>query len=320
MNTAERAKNHDRLALTRIADQAAGERLQDTLQRALSSKGEIVSFVLTPSAGYAAVKNSTGRVEAFVVPYEVNFRDPAPRTVKYGAISERDNPSMAAAPMAFVEGLSPVLDDGSTAWRQRCWASQVGRQASMQVMSIGEVLMLGKAIDSNHGPLRPDYYTVRAHNHGFTVLESIATGKSAMVHNLASSAVKVGLDADPQDRLTQHPGVVRFSVMRVAKNDDLQHHLLVGRTASGSLVPLAKADSPEDRDFMLQRMWEVAKLRQEALRDFPYSQVHSYVAENNLAVAVVDQAMGRPVAQIEELDISIEPPSVDLGYDRSPGL
>ncbi len=318
MSTAKAPAIPVALFTTRVAEQAPGQRLQDVLAGALASKGEVVNFRLTLSTGYAAVRTASGRVEAYVVPYQADFGATGPRNVRYGVLSERDNPLMAAAPKGFVEQLSPALDEGSAAWRRRCWASQVGREQSLLVLNPGDVIMLSREVQSNHGPLRPDFYTVRAHDHGFTVLSSITTGKSALVQNVSANGVKISLDPDPLDRLASYPGIVRFGVHRVGLGDEqAQCHLLIGRTASGSVIPLALANGKEERDFMLERVWEISKLRQEALRGLDRSPLFAYMTENNLADAAVDQAMGREPAQIADLQISVEPPEqvLDNVYD-----
>lgn len=306
------------LFTTRIAEQAPGRRLQDVLADALSSKGEVVNFRLTMSAGYAAVRTASGRVEAYVVPYEVDFGKPSPRDVRYGVFSERDNPVIALAPKGFLDQLSPALDEGSAAWRRRCWASQLGREQSLSVFSPGNVIMLSKEVQSNHGPLSPDFYSIRAHDHGYTVLSSLTTGKSSLVHNVAADAVKVPLDSDPLERLAAYPGVVKFGVQRVGLGDEqVQCHLLIGRTASGKVVPLAQAYGKEQRDFMLERVWEISKLRQEALRNLDQSPLFRYMLDRDLADAAVDQVMGREPEQISDLQISVEAPEqvLDNVYD-----
>lgn len=324
MSTAKAPAIPAALFATRVADQAPGQRLQDVLSNALASKGEVVNFRLTPSAGYAAVRMASGRVEAYVVPYQVDFGAPAPRSVRYGVLSERDNPLMAAAPNGFVDQLSPALDEGSAAWRRRCWASQIGREKSLSVFSPGDVVMLSREVKSNHGPLRPDFYTVRAHDHGFTVLAALTTGRSALVQNVTADAVKIPLEPDPLTRLASYPGVVRFGVHRVALGDEQsQCHLLIGRTASGAIVPLAQANGKEERDFMLERVWEISKLRQEALRGLDRSPLFAYMVDRDLADAAVDQVMGREPKQIADLQITVEPPeqALDNDYDyQSPSL
>lgn len=295
------------LFATRIAEHASGRRLQDVLSDVLKSKGEVVDFRLTQAAGYAAVRTESGRVEAFVVPYQASFGKPTPRDVRYGVLSERDNPVFAHAPNGFLEQLSPALDEGSAAWRRRCWASQVGRQQSLASLGPGDVVMLSQEVQSNHGPLRPDFYAIRAHDRGYSVLCSLSTGRSALVHNVSADAVKIRLEADPMDRLAAHPGVVRFGINRLPVADEKDCHLLVGRTASGAVIPLAAAYDRDERDFMLERVWEIAKLRQEALRSLGQSPMYAYMLENDLADAAVDQAMGRSPVQVEDLQISVEP-------------
>ena len=309
--------NLDQVSMVKQIWMESGQRLQDALAEALKHKGEVVDFQLTPSAGYAAVKTPEGRVEAFVVPYSVDFRQPAPRAVRFGIQSERDNPRQAAAPQSFVERLSPAVADGDATWRQRCWAGMVDRHVALSVLRPGDVVMLAKEIESNHGRLRPDYYAVRASDHGFTVLESLRTGKSSLVHNVASDVVNVNLDPDPMMRLSQHPAVVRFGMQRVARNDEQEHYVLLGRSASGALVPLAKATGTEDRDFMLQRIWEVSQLRQESLRNLNGSPVYAYMADRGLADAVVEQGRGEEPVLLQDLQIEVTPlnPEQEVVYD-----
>lgn len=307
--------NTDQFAMVKQVFMEPGERLQDALSAALAHKGEVVDFQLTPKAGYAAVKTAGGQVEAFVLPYAVDFHQPAPRAIQFGIQSERDNPRLALAPQTLIEQLSPALDSGASAWRQRCWANFVGHQAALSVMKPGDVIMLAREIAGNHGPLRPDYYAVRASDRGFTVIEALRTGKSSLVHNLAADAVNVNLDPDPMLRLSQHPSIVKFGLQRVAHNDEQEHYLLVGRTASGLPVPLAKATGVEERDYMLQRVWEISKLRQESLRSLNDSPVFSYMAKQNLIDAVVEQAKGEEPVLLQDLQIEIVPLAPEYALD-----
>jgi hypothetical protein len=310
--------NLDRAQMVKQTTLESGQRLQDALSQALVSKGEVVDLRLTPTAAYAAVKTPENGIEAFVVPYAVDFRQPVPRALRYGVISERENPSMAQAPEAFLAQLSPAADDAATAWRQRCWAHQAGQLAQMSVLGPGDVVMLARDVEGNNGTLRPDYYGVRAADHGFVVLESLRTGRASLVHNVAGDAVKISLDADPMQRLAQYPSIVRFGMQRIASNDDNSHYILLGRTATGKMIPLAKADNAEDRDFLLQRIWEVSKLRQETLRTLDGSPLYAYMVQNGLTGAVAQQGQGKEPTVLQDMQIEVTPlaPTVEFDLDE----
>jgi hypothetical protein len=307
--------NLDQIAMVKLTELAAGQRLQDALGQALSSKGQVLDMRLTPAAAYAAVKSSEGSIEAYVVPYSVDFHQPVPRALRYGVISERDNPQLANAPQSFLEQLSMTTDGGASSWRQRCWANQVGRIADLGVMRPGDVVMVARELQSSHGKVDPGYYAVRAADHGFAVFESMRNGRSFLVHNAAGDAVKVSLDADPTQRLAQHPAVVRFGLQRIARNDEQEHYVLLGRTSSGVLVPLAKADNTEDRDFMLQRIWEVSTMRQETLRTLEASPLYKYMAENNLTGSVVQQGKGQEPVTLQQMQIEVTPLAPEYAND-----
>ncbi|SER22494.1 Uncharacterised protein [Pseudomonas luteola] len=291
-----------------------GQRLETVLKDAAASMGEVVDFALTLKAGYAAVRNEHGQVEAVIIPYKTDFRAPGARPVSFSIQSERDNPQYAAAPMSLVEGLSPARGENDAAWRQQCFINEALRRNTATMLAIGDCVITSQVLQSNQGPLKPDFYVLKGHDLGFSVLESLRTGRAALVKNAAADMTKITLTNDLESRLSNHPRVTSFGIQRCARNDDHEHHILIGRTPSDNLVPLAKAVGKDELDFMTSRMWEVAKTKQESLRSLEQSPIYKYMRDNNLTEAVMEQARGIEPQILSDLVIEVTAPQSEQEY------
>lgn len=286
----------------------SGEGLKHLVSRHLAqaNDGLVMDLLVTPSVMYAAVQRNDGSVEACIYPYSTDYSLPAPREVRYGAYSERDNPEWAFAPPRILNRLSPTEDMDASVWRSRCWAHQLMLRESSDVLQAGDVFQLTKQKETDAGHLEPGFYALvrRADDYG-VVRPLDGPSNSIVVPNLSSVMNKIVLTADPKDRLQHFPQVVSFAMTSVGRDDvHGTMYVLLGRTASGMRIPLAKADSG-NYEAILKSVWELSKDREQLMRAYRGDDLYQYAMGHGLMNPMLAQRNGEPVPFLDDLKVVV---------------
>ncbi|EMZ3240129.1 hypothetical protein ABDG87_005894 [Pseudomonas aeruginosa] len=285
----------------------SGESLKHFVDRHLAANGGglVTDVVVTPSVVYASVQVGD-QIEAKVFPYQVDYRQPAPREVRYGEYSERDNPQWAYAPPRIMNRLSPTDDATAATWRSRCWAHQLMLRQASEALQPGDVMHVVEQKVTAGGMLAPGFYALVKVKDGYGLVKPLdGDAKSIVVPNVTASMVKVPLTNDPRERLKHFPMVVNFSLTNIARDDERgSMYVLVGRTASGKRIPLAKADSG-NYEALLKTVWELSKEREARMRAFRGDDLYQFSTGRGLVTPMLAQRAGEAVPMLDNLQVLV---------------
>lgn len=303
------------MAAPQASQLGVGETLQDLARRITRPHGELEAVAFTTMAMYAAAKNSRGDVEALVIPYAIDYKQPAPRDVRYGIYPEASNPEWAYAPPAILNRLTAAATPEAAEWRKRCWENQQLRSLDPLVWQRGDVLELQKAVQSRHGQPAPGFYVLLESVNEYSKIQRLRDvqgprsegDRAIVVKGLAAAARKVPLSPDPAVELARHADIASFGVVRVASDSEYSsHYVVLGHRLGGEVLPLAKADA-EERDEMLERLMQIAKAKREAARDYEQGPAYQLAAREGLLDAVVAQGSGAASPLLDALDVHVKP-------------
>jgi len=290
-----------------------GQTLDTLAARVTQQYGELETVHLTTMVMYAAVKTSQGEVQGMVIPYVVDFKEEAPRDVKYGVYSEEQNPEWAYAPASILNRLTAAPNEQAAEWRRRCWENLQLRNLDQAAWMRGDVLHLQARLSSNKGIQEPGYYVLLERAGDFSKIQRLrdahgdAKSEPAIVKSLAGAAQKLSLSSDPMRILEKNPGITSFGVVRVMADSEYgSHFVMLGRTAQGGIVPLAKADADE-RDAMMRRVLEVTSLRGNLMRNYEDGSIYGYAKAHGLTDVVVEQQTTGHSALFDNFEVQTSP-------------